>query len=389
VIVKREFLLNALQAVAGALTKKEDIQQSDCFTFKNGMVYTYNGNLAIRTKSGLPNDIEGAIKEREFLEHVKRMKVDEIEIEDKGKKLVLRGKGEWVNCSKQNEMELQLDGIENPEDWKDIPEGFLDALAVVQECAGRDEKQFATICLHITPDYVQACDGFQVCKHTISTGFENPSLIRKDSIKPILSLGVNEFCEGDNWVHFRNPSGLVLSCMRVLREVPLDALLENDGVVVKLPKGLAEKVASASVSSSKNPDYNQVKIILNGEKQKMYVIGEGETTTYTAPKSIDYTGKLMSFMISPDLLIKICTKYTECQISDTKLKVTGENFEYCTCLSKAVEKELKQAEEDTEQPSVTVVKKKKKKVAVEAGVTQEDAVIGEKCSICQGLGSAT
>ena len=368
-ILNRKEVLGALQLVYPGISRKEDTDQSDCFAFRDGMVFTYNGGLSIKTNSGLPKEMIGAIKAQVFLDYFCKMKIEELDVEDKGDIFLVKGKGEWVKFVKESKFQLPIKDVETPTLWKKLPEDFLDGLRMVQECAGSNEAEFATVCVHIHPNWLEAFDNFQMCRYTLKTGFENPTIIKRDFLKHILGFNVDQFSETDRWIHFRkkpDPKNsdqpeLIVSCIKAVGDYPdITEFAEGgDGwAPMKMPEGLGEKVASASISSASNVDYNHVKVVLDGEKKKVYVIGLGASSEYKGWKSIVYSGKQISFMISPKLLSGIVAKYEKCQITDGRLKVIGDNFVYCTCLSKVVEKDL-----DEE-----VKPKKKKKKLVKEGV---------------------
>ncbi|RJQ26109.1 hypothetical protein C4577_04205 [Candidatus Parcubacteria bacterium] len=355
--VLKATVVKALDAVQPGLSKKEEAEQSDCFGFEDGEVITYNGGISVRIKSGLPDDLLGAIKAKELSEHFRRIKADKdgmVDITDEGDIFLLKGLGERVKFVKEKKFKLPVRDVERPEKWNKLPDDFIEGIEKVQECAGTNEAEFTTVCVHIAPNWVEAFDNFQMCRFSLETGFENDTIVKREYIKHILGSKVTEFAETERWIHFRNEKGLEISCLKAIGEyLDITEFLEGEAEWSKLtiPEGLGDKVASASISSASS-EFNQVKVVLDGEKHRVYVIGLGAASEYKGWKDIDYSGKQLSFMVSPRLLSDITKQYDKCQITDGRLKVSGENFTYCTCLSRVVEKDL----DDTEK------KPKKKKV---------------------------
>lgn len=341
--INREKILGVLELVYPGISRKEDTDQSDCFAFKDGMVFTYNGGLSIRTESGFPKEMVGAIKAQVMLDHLRKLKVEEVEVEDQEDIFLVKGKGERIKFVKEKKFQLPIKDVETPENWKKLPEDFVEGLKVVQECAGSNQAEFVTVCIHIHPEWLEAFDTFQMCRYMVKTGFLNSTIVKRDFLKHIIGFDTTQFSETDRWVHFRNKSGLIVSCIKAVGEYPdISEFMDGDGVwsPIKIPDGLGDKVSSASISSASNSGYNHVRVVLDGEKKKVYVIGLGAASEYKGWKGIDYTGKQISFMISPKLLSSITSKYKECQITDGRLKVIGDNFVYCTCLSRVIENDL-------------------------------------------------
>lgn len=343
-VVNREEVCKALESVYPGTSKKEDIDQSDCFGFKDGEVFTFSGRLSIRVKSGFPREFTGAIRATKMLEHFKNLKTEEVAIEDSKEKLIVKGINEKRTFLKEKKLSLPVKDVDLPKDqWKKLPEDFVDGLKIVQECCETNTSEGATSCIHIHPKWVEACNTFQICKYVLDTGFLESTILSKEVIKRVVDPKAVKFSVSDRWVHFKNASGLVVSCLKSVGIFPdtseyLD--LDEKWVEVRIPKGLGDRISSASISTSENPnDRNYVKITMDGEKGRLRIEGRGETTVYEGSKVIDYKGKSFAFMISPKLLLDVTRKNEKCYLSETKLKINGDKFVYCTCLSRVVEEE--------------------------------------------------
>ncbi len=60
--------------------------------------------------------------------------------------------------------------------------------------------------------------------------------------------------------------------------------------------------------------------------------GEGSLGNYEERKKIKYDGPDLSFLIAPDLLVKLTKQHNECTVVKGRLKVDGGKFVYVTCL---------------------------------------------------------
>ena len=330
--VNREVLIQTLEFVQPGLSPKEIIEQSSCFAFKDGIVMTFNDEVACTAETELK--FTGAVQASPLLALLHKIPDTEIELEQTGEELRIYGKRRSAGIRMEAEVTLPVEHVERPTDWKDLPEDFIEALKLAQQCVGSDESKFWTTCVHIHPKWVEACDDAQLIRYKLKTGVDNPVLVRGKSVKHVLDLGITEISESETWVHFRNPGGLVLSCRRHLEEYnDLGQFLKFSGEQLTLPKGLIEAAETASIFSSEHGDEDLVTVLLKPGKLRIY--GQGVSGWYKEFKSIKYSGKTLEFMIGPTLLADIVRRMNECEVTESYLKVNGPKWIYVSALNKA------------------------------------------------------
>lgn len=328
--VQRESLLRALELVSPGLAPREVVEQSSCFLFQGGKISSYNDEIGISLPSGLDGEIKGAVGAKKLLEMLRKLKEEEISLSVKDGKLLVRGKNKISSFLLEAQINPDLNVGEDPEKWISLPEDFLTAIGMVQECAGKEESE-TTRYVHIHPKFVEAMDGFQACRYKLKTGFSSPALVRRESIKHIVQSGVVEVGETDNWIHFRSGEGLVFSCRRFVDDYKdLSPHFQVEGESIVLPKGLSEAAARAEIASSENLDQNFVLVELSPGLLK--VRGLGITCQYREDKKVQYKGKPLRFLIKPSLLSQLVQKYNECIISGRAIRVSGERWVYVTAL---------------------------------------------------------
>lgn len=336
--INREEFLRTLQSVQPGLSPREIIEQSSCFVFQNGQVMTYNDEVACRSSTPISPKIQGAVQAKPLLAILEKLEEDSLEIEIGESEFIIVGKRRRCGIRMEKEVMLSIGTVETPEEWKDIPEEFNDAVSAVAECAGKDESQFCLTCVHLHPKFVEASDNWQIARFRLKTRIKEEILVRHDSIKHITALGMTEFCETEAWIHFRNPSGLLLSARRYLEEFPdLTEILAVKGTPTVLPKGLGSAIGRAEIFSSENNDDDHIKIKMRAGKIR--IKGTGGCGWYEEVRKMPgYKGDPIEFMIGPKLFAEIVKKHTDCEISKDKLKVVdGERFVYVSCLSVASE----------------------------------------------------
>jgi hypothetical protein len=330
--LNREQLLRSLEAVAPGLATREAIEQSSCFVFQDGRVITFNDEIAcsIDCEVGL----DGAVAAKPLMDLLGKMTEEIINFEPKGGEVLVSGKRRRAGITLEADISLPVDSVEVPTEWNQLDPEFADAVAVVQQCASKDANQFALTCIHITPDCVEACDNFQLARYPLDTGVTKPCLVKRDSLKHVSGLGMTEVSETRVWIHFRNPSGLVLSVRReVMAYQELDAILDVAGTPTTLPGGLSEAIERAEIFSGENSDNNVLVVVLKDNELRLR--GVGATGWFEERKKVKWEGKPLRFNIAPKLLLDITEKTNDCFITEGRLKVDGGGkFTYVTCLGK-------------------------------------------------------
>jgi len=332
--LNREQFLETLELVKPGVSKQEVVEQSSCFVFDRGWVQTYNDEVACWAKT--PLKISGAVSAEPLLELLHKMAEDEITIVQENGELIIGGKNRSAGIALQSEVTLPNDGVERPEAWHDLPAEFIEAIGIVQECAGKDESQFVMTCIHLHPKWIEACDNAQAVRYRIATGLSEPCLAKRDSLKHIVSMGMTQFGETASWLHFRSPSKAILACRRWSEDYPsLRDILNVQGEPFSLPKGLSDAAEKAAVFARQNQMDDQISIEL--KPGVLWIKGHGVHGWYKEKKKINYTGRPLSFTIGPELLSQIVKRHAECEITKARLKVDGGKFKYVSCLGTSEE----------------------------------------------------
>jgi len=329
--VIREELVKTLALVSPGLCKADVLQQSSCFVFKDGKIWTFNDEIACSIDS--PLEIEAAIPATQLQALLTKLREDMISIDCKDGELSIKGKGRRAGIRCENEIKLPVEGIERPGEWFALPENFSEALSICQGSVSKEQNALAN--LHIMPDWIEACDNYQIVRYELPTGFSGDVLIRGESLKQLASLEMTEASETENWVHFTNLTGLVVSCRKSINvNYPkLGDYLDKSGSRVVLPAGLVEAVGKARIFSAENNGTEQIKVDLR--PGKLLLKGQGVSGWYEEQQKVDYDGEPMVFVISPQLLIDILKKTQECLLSDRRLVIDGGKFTYVGCLGQA------------------------------------------------------
>lgn len=319
----------------------------NCYAFKDGMVMTFNDEIACRMETGL--DITGAVQAQALLGILEKLDDPELKVRENDKgELEFRGKRKAFGITKDAEIFLPIDKVETPKDWKELSKEFTEAVALVQHCVSTDESRFLLTCIHLHPEYVESCDNLQIIRVDLKTGLKESILVRGTSLAHITSLAMDKIALTKSWIHFKNQQGLIFSCRRYSEDYPsLDKLIDFKGHSIVIPKGLAAASDRAAVfATDKAGDPLMSVTISNGV---IRILGEGLSGWYKEVKKVAYEGPPLEFLIAPELLKHISAQYSDAQITDTKLKVLGGSWVYCTVLGQKPEPVADEDESDADE----------------------------------------
>lgn len=332
--INRPQLLTRLEMCEPGLSIKGIIQQSSSFIFQKGKIFTFNEDVSCQITSGLPKEFKAAIASKKLLEHLRAADHDEMLLSIENGEAVFRATNEEFGIAMESEIQLQLDMVESPKSWSPIPTEFSEALAIITECASKDESKSILCCLHLHPEYMEASDDYQFCKYRISTGLKRSALVKSKCVKQLSPLGMLEMGLSPKWLHFKNSVGLIYSVLRFDDQFPAtigaykEAKADANNMVI--PRGLTKAIEEAQISSSEDADDDS--IMLELKPGAVRITGRGATSWKKKRLKLKYNGPPIQFMISPKLLAKISAKHNQCQINKQWIRVNGGPWTFISCL---------------------------------------------------------
>ena len=331
--IKREELLKQLLSVLPGLSAQEIIEQSSCFVFLNDKIVTFNGDAACWVPCCL--NIRGVIHAKTLLDFLQKRTDNFLRISTDDKKLIIRGrKGRITRITLTRVITLPFNEVQKPKEWFKLPKDFLTAVDRVQQCCSKEEEHLEAF-VHITKDRIESIGEHQLghCKIRIKN-LNQGVLLHNESIKHVIPLGMTEFGISRKWFHFRNESGVVLSCLRWPDEENYPdtekVLKRKKGEPIDLPKGLTNSVETCSVFSRENPDDTDITIRI--QNSEMTCEGKGIYGINEESYNVNYSGEDVSFAIPPRLMIDLCKKHTTAWLTSETLTVKEGNFTFITTL---------------------------------------------------------
>jgi len=144
--IQREVFLQTLESVQPGLSPKEILEQSSCFIFRDGEVFTFDDEIACRATSGLDKSFNRAVPGAKMLEILRKLPEDELEVTPKEAELLFTGKGRKLAIRLEAEIVLPVESIEQPKDWTPLHEDFTDAIQVVITVPGKMNPVLYDLC---------------------------------------------------------------------------------------------------------------------------------------------------------------------------------------------------------------------------------------------------
>lgn len=333
--IKKESLKKALEMVKPGLASKEVIEQSTSFAFMGDRVVTYNDEISIsHPVEGL--DIKGAIHADELYKLLTKLKDDEIEIETTDTEIVLSSGKMKAGLILQSEINLPLGEISEVGKWVKLPPEIIIGMGLVLGSCSTDSARAILNCVHITPSFCEASDGFQIFNFQLETTIKGKFhlLIPASSIREIIKLDVKEMSISEGWVHFKNSLNTVISCRTLADEFPeTSPFLEVKGKSLILPAIISEIVERAEIFS-KLDSMSESSVEINLSKNSIKISGQSDSGWFEEITKIKYSENPLNFKITPALFKSILNKSNHCIVAESldKIKFEGENWQYSALL---------------------------------------------------------
>lgn len=328
-LVKRQQLLDVLKVASVGLTGKAILEQSDHFIFRGGFLLTFNDSIAVRCRS--PLDIEAAVPAADLLSLISTFPDEELKLVLEGNELCVTGKRRSAGLSVKKEIRLALDAIPSPEKWQDLGQDVPRMIQQAARTCGNDETLANTTVVHVTPDYVEACDNYRFFRATLPTGFNKNVKIPASALSAIGGHTLKSVSVGENWVHFRSTGGARFSVRAEHGSYhkELEKLFEvENGKKVELPSSLGEVLERAQVMGDVGYDVN---VMVNIEDDQLRIRAQKDGGWYEEREKVEFSGRKLAFRVNPVFLREVVelTRKVECNQSRMKLKKDNQLFIVC------------------------------------------------------------
>jgi DNA polymerase III sliding clamp (beta) subunit (PCNA family) len=326
--IKCSTLLANLESVSPGLAADLGTDQSQFFLFHDGSVRTYNGEIACSAACGV--DFEGAVVAAELMEALKRMDGEiELSVEEGELRIKCGRKRAGIRMAKMTAVPQA--SMKIPDKFFKLPDDFFDAIAIVADCALVKHNRFILMCVNIAPDWVEASDSFKAARYMMTTSLSSPILVRKTSIKKLAGSKVTHVAQSKDWIHFKATNDLVVSCRGYVEKYPdLSPLFEGVGKKLVLPPEISDAVVGAS-------KFSDGSITIELKSDKVRVTGRGDNAWLSEVLDCKWDGEEFKFSATEAVLKEVVKKSNKVQMTDKRLKATGKNWVFISCIGRVKE----------------------------------------------------
>jgi hypothetical protein len=330
---EREKLISVLRFAAVGRSMTEVLEQSVCFVFTGGELITFNDEVLTRQKS--PLDFDAVVRADDFTKLLNKFPDDEVEISLRsGKEILVKGRKRSAGIFCETEVRLPVDSIpKTPKTFKAMPSETMAALRQAADTCRRDDTHTLSSSVHVTKDYIEACDNERFYRRTGATGFSDEILIPAFSIDSVGSLPLNQVAADRGWLFFRaeNRAVVAVRCSHEKYHEGIERVLEmKDGEKAVLPSNLADMVARAEVMQSGAGWEARLGVRLeNGE---LTLSSRNERGWYRESKRTKYRGPDLAFEVNPRFLLEILGHTRNIQLNAQKMKLEAAGVQFVVAL---------------------------------------------------------
>lgn len=334
----KEKLQKALEYVKPGLANKDVIEQATSFAFMGDRVVTYNDEISISHPIEEGYDIKGAVKAEELYQLLNKTKQKEIDIVCSDNEIQITTKNSKAGLALQNEIILPLEEMGTIDNFKKLPEEFMEMLDFVSFACSNDYSRPVLTCVHIRKDGVlEASDGFRVTQSKTKKGIVNQNtLFPSVVIKTLSKYPIKSIAESPGWLHFKTEEDTRISSRIFSTEYPdiekMGILEIENGVELVFPDNLPEILERAAIFTKDAVFDSEKEVTVVLKKNLLIVQGKSEYGWFEEETDIEYEGEEIVFKTHPEFLRDISKKMTKCLLGTDKIKFAGENWEHVLAL---------------------------------------------------------
>lgn len=324
--VKRAELLNQFEAVLPGLAKKEVIEQSQCFIFKDGSLFTYNDE--IRVQHPTPLKISGAVSAEEVYKLLSMMKDEDIEVDVSDKELLVSGKKVKSGVRLDAEITLPVQEFKVPSKWEEMPKSFAAAVKFCSFSVAKDMTRPILTCINFKEGKATSSDRFRITQYKLPNSFVTEVSLPAKSCEEIIKRSPTHYSIGKAWAHFKTAGGAILSCRTYSEPYPdVSKFMKVTGQQVELPKSLPNMVKRAMIfTTAKFEQDNYVTLKLS--EGRLFVKGQGEAGWLSEKSKVNYSGPDFSIILHPGFLLDAITFVDKVIFGERAVMFHSEQFSH-------------------------------------------------------------
>lgn len=187
--LSRTELVQALQQVKGAVAQKGFVPILTHVLLQGNSVLGYDSEIGIKARLATPIEPGFNVKATTFLQLLEQLEEEDVELTVDAKRITVKC-GRHTSHIQQIQEEFPKPSVTvRPEDWKEVPAGFKEAVERCLMAISGDENNRALSSLYVAGDKVYGGDGKQAVRCTVPGLNVDPFMLPKKAVAELIRLG--------------------------------------------------------------------------------------------------------------------------------------------------------------------------------------------------------
>ena len=189
-ITSRIELLQALEQVKGAVAQKGFVPILTHVLVDKTYVLGYDSEIGVRVKLNTPLDCTFNIKSTTFLDLLKHLEDEDLDLSVDGAGKILIKCGSHTSRTTQIQEEFPKPNVKvTASDWRECPAGFKEALERCQVATSEDENNKALSAIQVAGCYLYAFSGKKAVRCKLEGLDVAPFLLPRKAVAELVRLG--------------------------------------------------------------------------------------------------------------------------------------------------------------------------------------------------------
>lgn len=335
--MKREDLLKAIEYIMPGIDKTNSPLGMDFLVFDKGYLRSFNDVVSVSFHiDDLSKEYQCAIKAQELYKILSRMEGDQVRLSLTPTELTVKNPKTTLKMSlmEKKPLETLMERLASLSTgklkWNPLPSDFMEGLDLCAPSAKVNPTLGILAGIAMTKRRIMATDNQRISLYMMKEELPEEFLLPVEVIRDVIKYGseAKSISIMDNWVHFSDKKGLILSTRRLMGEYPVDRVLtilkENSPgsstQPYRLPEGLEKALDRAEVLAETEEEY-KIPIVSLRRKEKFLIL-QGQQNIGRVEDKLIWEEKIMpedlEIKISPDFLKKILRITREFKVSPNR-----------------------------------------------------------------------
>lgn len=329
----KQEMLDVLQTIRPAVSKKAIVEQMDCFLFTGKHVYAYNDKISI----GIPlkTDFIVGVPSDELYAVLQKCPGEEIEFElteDGTLSISSKKFRAGIRVVEGSLMDSLPDKLMDEVEWHKVPEGFVEALNLCSFSAAKDASVVFLNCVSIQKDKIVSSDNYRISKYELKQKMNHEFLLPLSSVIELCKIGgFTEYAIHEVWALFKNKEGVIFNSRMIQSQYPdTSELFAVKGQRFKFPESIVPAIDACGVFA--DPVMIDSRLTIKIGDQKISCRSENEKGWAEYDLEADSKVDDLQFEINPTFLAAILKHATTVVHGENRLLFRSGAFQHVVAL---------------------------------------------------------